>query len=199
MYFFFSSVKIGKIFGYQLELFANMPVYIIYCIFLSILAKNAKVVCPALLLLVWFRGLLSQKRIWLSYCTFTQFLGEKRINGSFWEIHVISCFPTADIPFLSSEDKWHCFSLTGWILKCTPAPGMLEDPDMRAAPANTHSRVSSPLKCALLRLCSVESRLCVRTECKLRDPPHANNFSSDSGGKLRHISPAVDRAPLNVT
>ena len=81
-----------------------------------------------------------------------QFLGEKRINGSFWEIRVISCFPTADIPFLSSEDKWHCFSLTGWILKCTPAPGMLEDPDMRAAPANTHSRVSSPLKCALVHI-----------------------------------------------
>ena len=124
-----------------------------------------------------------------------QFLGEKRINGSFWEIHVISCFPTADIPFLSSEDKWHCFSLTGWILKCTPAPGMLEDPDMRAAPANTHSRVSSPLKCALVQC----GKQVVGAECKLRDPPHANNFSSDSGGKLRHISPAVDRAPLNVT
>ena len=90
-----------------------------------------------------------------------QFLGEKRINGSFWEIHVISCFPTADIPFLSSEDKWHCFSLTGWILKCTPVKGMLKGPDMRAAPANTHSRVSSPLKCALVHKCAVWKAGCV--------------------------------------
>ena len=58
MYFFLSSVKIGKILVHQLELFANVPVYIIHCIFLSIMAKNAGVVCPALLLLVWFRGTL---------------------------------------------------------------------------------------------------------------------------------------------
>ena len=184
MYFFLSSVKIGKIFGYQLELFANMPVYIIYCIFLSILAKNAKVVCPALLLVVWFRGLLSQKRIWLSYCTFTQFLGEKRINGSFWEIHVISCFPTADIPFLSSEDKWHCFSLTGWILKCTPAPGMLEDPDMRAAPANTHSRVSSPLKCALVHIVQCGKQVVSVARVQVARPPACKQLQLRFRGEI---------------
>ena len=133
----------------------------------------------------------------MSYCTFTQFLGEKRINGSFWEIHVISCFPTTDIPFLSSEDKWHCFSLTGWILKCTPVPGMLKGPDMRAAPANTHSRVSSPLKCALVHKCAVWKAGCV-ARVQVARPPACKQLQLRFRGELRHISP-VNRAPLNVT